>query len=82
MNQVFHQMLRQREEYVQAKADAKLTLTDMIKKRHADLANSGFLDRSFDFYGMSFRLQSHEKNKIAKNLVITQLAEENSNLRA
>jgi len=66
---------------VQDKADAKLTVTELIRKKHAALTNHEYLDKAFDFYGMSFRLQGHEKTKLAKGLVITHLSHENATLK-
>ena len=69
-NQYFHSTLRLSEDYVSTKADAKLNLSELIRKKYTALTNSEYLDKTFDFYGMSFRLSGHEKKKIAKNLVI------------
>ena len=60
-----------RDDYVITKEDARQTVTDIIKKKYASMTNCEYLERDFDFYGMTFRLQAHEKKKIAKNTVFS-----------
>jgi ubiquinone/menaquinone biosynthesis C-methylase UbiE len=63
-------LFRKREDYAKAKEDAKLTVSEIIKKKYGDMTNMDYLDRTFDFYNISFRLQSHEKRKIAKSAIV------------
>lgn len=44
INQYFHQLLRLREDYLANKEDAKLTVTEVIRRKFAMLTNCDFLD--------------------------------------
>jgi chromosome segregation ATPase len=82
INQYLHQIFRKREDYARAKEDAKLTVSDIIRKKYGDINNIEYLDRSFDFYNISFRLQAHEKRKIAKAAIVKYLEEDRDRLQA
>lgn len=56
INQYFHQLLRMRDDYVMSREDAKLTVSDIIKKKYATMTNCEYLERDFDFYALTFRL--------------------------
>jgi cell shape-determining protein MreC len=69
-----------REDYVALKEDAKLSVTELIARKYDVLINNQYLDHTFDFYGMSFRLQAHERKKIAKNKALNVLLSQKENL--
>ena len=56
VNQYFHQFMRQRKEYAENKDIAKASLDDMISSKYSKLSNNKYLNKTFDFYGMSLRL--------------------------
>ena len=48
--------MRQRKEYAENKDLAKASLDDMISSKYSKLSNNKYLNKTFDFYGMSLRL--------------------------
>jgi hypothetical protein len=69
-----------REDYVATKEDAKLSVTELLRRKYIDMTNNGYLDETFDFYSVTLRLQAHERKKIAKNSVLIKLEEEKKKL--
>lgn len=62
-----------RDDYLAAKEDARVSVPEALRRKYASMTNADYLNEVFDFYGITLRLQAHEKKKIAKNLVLNHL---------
>jgi len=73
VTQAFHHHLRGKEEYGRTREEARKKLDRIISTKYATLTNQEYLDPLFDFYSAGIRLRAHEREPIARDLVLIAL---------
>ena len=73
MLQAFHHHLRGKEEYGQTREEARKQLSGIIATKYATMTNQEYLNPLFDFYSAGIRLRAHEREPIARDLVLIAL---------
>ena len=71
--QAFHHHLRGKEEYGVTREEARKQLAGIIATKYATMTNQEYLDPLFDFFSAGIRLRAHEREPIARDLVLVAL---------